>query len=57
MAIIDSSFQSLRQNINDGNKASATPAYPKPLGVSFPLLALDNLHIFSQMGKILTLIR
>ena len=27
------------------NKASATPAYPKPLGASIPLLALDNLNI------------
>ena len=29
-------------------KASATPAYPKPLGASIPLLALDNLNIFSR---------
>ena len=28
------------------NKISATPAYPKPLGASIPLLALDNLNIF-----------
>ena len=32
------------------HKISATPAYPKPLGVSFLLLALDNLHIFQLLS-------
>ena len=32
--------------LNERFLASATPVYPKPLGASIPLLALDNLNIF-----------